>query len=79
MAYVADDDLGAAVSLIDRFYRIFALLADNPKAGRERPELETGLRSLPEASYIIFYRIWAGEVAISRVVHAARDLDEIFS
>jgi hypothetical protein len=30
-------------------------------------------------NYLIFYRLWAGKVAITRVIHSARDLEEIFS
>jgi toxin ParE1/3/4 len=57
----------------------FELLADNVKIGRERPELKEDLRSFPEGNYLGFYREWAGVVAIVRVLHGARDLDEIFS
>lgn len=31
-------------------------LAQNPKIGRERDNLATGLRSLPFVNYLIFYR-----------------------
>jgi toxin ParE1/3/4 len=55
------------------------MLADNSKLGRERPELSEHLRSFPEGNYLIFYREWAGRIAIVRVLHGARDLDEIFS
>lgn len=77
--YIASDNIDAGIRLNGRFFELFKMLSDNPETGRERPELEAGLRSLPVASYVIFYRIWAGEVAISRVVQATRDLDEIFS
>lgn len=76
--YIARDNIDAAISHNRRFYEIFQMLADNPAAGRERAEIEAGSRSFPEGSYQIFYRIWAGKVAISRVINAARDLDEIF-
>ena len=75
--YIARDNIDAAISHNRRFYEIFQMLADNSATGRERPEIEAGLRSFPEANYHIFYRVWAGKVAISRVIHAARDLDEI--
>jgi toxin ParE1/3/4 len=77
--YIADDNVEAAIYLTDRLYHEFELLADNPGAGRERSELSAGLRSFPTGNYIILYRVWAGAVSIVRVVHAARDLDEIFS
>lgn len=79
IAYIASDNFDASVAFYDRLIELFQTLANNPEAGRTRPDLEHGLRSFPFRNYLIFYRIWAGRVAISRVLHSARDLDEIFS
>lgn len=76
--FIADDNIAAALALIDRFTHVFETLVQQPMIGRERPELNEGLRSFPDGTYSIFYRIWAGEIAIVRVIHAARDLDQIF-
>jgi toxin ParE1/3/4 len=54
------------------------MLANAPKAGREREELEAGLRSFVEGSYIIFYRIVSGSIEIVRVLHGARDIESLF-
>lgn len=77
--YVAVRNVGAAIELDRSIYNVFDMLADNPEAGRERSELKADLRSFPCGSYIVFYRLWAGDVIILRVIHAARDLEEIFS
>ncbi len=79
LVYIAGDNLAAALALDSRLTKLFEMLADYNEAGRERSELENGLRSFPHDSYSIFYRRWAGDVTIVRVVHGARDLDEIFS
>ncbi len=79
VAYIATDNFGAAMALYDRLLDLFEMLADNSNAGRERPELKEGLRSFPDGNYLIFYRLWAGNIAIVRVLHGARDLDELFS
>ena len=79
LAYIAVDNFAASLSLYDRFIELFEMLADNPRAGRERSELKEGIRSFPDGNYLIFYRIWAGKVSIVRVLHSARDLDELFS
>lgn len=79
LIFIAADNVEAAISFNDRLHEIFLMLGDNPLAGRERPELNEGLRSFPYGSYLIFYRIWAGEVTVTRVMHSARDLDELFS
>lgn len=77
LVYIAADNLNAAISFNDRLVELFELLADNAKAGRERPELKEDIRSFPEGNYLIFYRLWAGKTAIVRVIHGGRDLDEI--
>jgi len=77
--YIAKDNFDASVTFYARLMNLFETLIANPSAGRERPDLNDGLRSFPFGNYLIFYRLWAGEVAITRVIHAARDLDEIFS
>ncbi len=79
LVYIAGEDIDAAIRLNDRFTSLFELMAENPEMGRERPEISQGLRSFPEDNYVVFYRIWAGTVCIARILHAARDLDELFS
>ncbi len=79
LLYISADNINAAIAFNDRLITCFELLADNPKIGRERTELKQDLRSFPEGNYLVFYREWSGIVAIVRVLHGARDLDEIFS
>lgn len=50
------------------------MLADNPQAGRERPELGRGIRSFPVGNYIVFYEATACGPKIVRVLHGARDI-----
>jgi toxin ParE1/3/4 len=45
--------------------------------GRARPELRPDLRSFPYGSYLILYRVINDGVEIVRVVHAARNLDDL--
>ncbi|CAN5602829.1 type II toxin-antitoxin system RelE/ParE family toxin [soil metagenome] len=77
--FIAADNPDAGEKLMHRFRELFRLIAKNPRLGRERYELQQKMRSVPEGSYLIFYRIWADDVMIVRVLHAARDLGEIFS
>jgi len=78
LRYISEDNPEAALSLYDRLLQLFELLAENPMIGRERPELQEGVGSFPEGSYVIFYRRWARDIAIVRVLRAARDLDAVF-
>lgn len=79
LSYIALDSFEASVMFYGRLQSTFEMLAANPKAGRERPDISEGLRSFSAGNYLVFYRIWAHEVAITRVIHGARDLDELFS
>ncbi len=80
LQYIAVDNFDAAVSFYDRMQSTFETLAASPRAGRERSDLSEGLRCFPIGNYLIFYRVWAREtVAITRVIHSARDIEEIFS
>jgi toxin ParE1/3/4 len=78
LIFIATDNLDAAIRFQERLSNRFEMLAENPKSGRERAEIKQDLRSFPEGNYLIFYREWAGIVAIVRVLHGARDLDEMF-
>lgn len=79
LAYIASDNFDTSFAFYDRLIDLFGMLADTPGAGRGRAELNEGLRSFPFGNYLIFYRVWAGKVAITRVIHSSRDLGEIFS
>lgn len=72
--FIASDNLGAADRLLDRINSAFVMLADNPLAGRKRPELGRGIRSFPVGTYIVFYEAMACGARIVRVLHGARDI-----
>jgi toxin ParE1/3/4 len=48
----------------------------SPARGAE--ELAPGIRSFPFGPYIIFYRVVTGAIEIVRVLHGARDIENIF-
>jgi len=75
--YVAQSNPEAASKLIKVITRKFRLLLDRPQIGREEKRLLGTLRSFPVSSYIIFYKPFDDGVEISRVLHAARDLEKI--
>lgn len=65
--YIADDNEAAADRVLDRFESALRMLADNPHAGRARPELVAEIRSFPVGNYILFYRPMADGVDLVRV------------
>ena len=75
--YRALDSLSAADAWLARINACFEGLAAFPLSGRERGELAEGLRSIPVHPHIVFYRVKPGIVEIMRVIHGARDLDDV--
>lgn len=61
-------------ALADRF----EWLAENPNAGRERNDVQSGYRSYPEGNHIIFYIIQEESIAIIGVPHQSMDIDAFF-
>lgn len=52
----------------------FESLTQSPKLGKEREEIEKGLRSFPVARHIIFYRIGPECIEVARVLHVSMDI-----
>jgi toxin ParE1/3/4 len=69
----------AADRMIDRITGAFRRIAEMPGIGRQREEFSPGLRSFTVAPFLIFYRESEDGVEIVRVVHGARNLDDLFS
>lgn len=76
--YIAQDNLQAALAVVDRLEQRCKDAVANPHIGRKRPELQIGLRSLTEWDYVIFYRALGGTVEIVRIIHGRRDVAKIF-
>ncbi|MEH2090419.1 type II toxin-antitoxin system RelE/ParE family toxin [Nostoc sp.] len=77
--YIAADDLAIVGRLLNRFTELFRKLSAMPGIGRNRPELGEGIRSFPSGNYVIFYRSVEGGIQIMRVLHGARDIENIFA
>ncbi|TDI38036.1 MAG: type II toxin-antitoxin system RelE/ParE family toxin [Acidobacteria bacterium] len=80
VAYVALDNLTAALKLADRFESNFASLARFPELGRLRRDedvREAGYRYLIIGNYLIFYTAEKRTVLVHRILHGARDYREL--
>jgi len=75
--YIADRDSRAADRVVDEIERIYRLISTHPQMGRERPDILPGIRSFAVMSWTIFYRTEDRLIEIVRVVHGARDIDEV--
>ena len=56
----------------------FSILLTQPEMGRLRPELGESLRSFPIKNYIIFYDPVPEGIFVVRVLHGARDIENVF-
>jgi toxin ParE1/3/4 len=77
--YIARDNPAAAGRLLDEVDKTISLLADFPGMGPSRDELMPHLRSFPVHSYVLFYRPNDDGIELVRVIHGARDLDQLFN
>jgi len=75
--YIAKDNFQAALTLVDRLESRCKDAVANPRIGRNRLELQRGLRSLTEGDYVIFYRTLDSTIEIVRIVHGRRDLAKV--
>lgn len=75
--YIAADNPTAARRLLDRFHECFGLLAMFPQLGVSREEVRPGLRLHPLGNYLILYRQIDTGAEIVRVVHGARQWQDL--
>jgi len=87
IAHAARDDLrqiriysksafGAAAALdyLNGIRALFALIRDRPLAGGLEEDLGEGIRSFGYRSHRIYYRVYADEITVVRILHHARDI-----
>ncbi len=64
-----------AQKYIDALEKKCEELAQSPNMGRERPEIKSGYRSLPEGKHVIFYRVGNSGIDILRILHGRMDIE----
>lgn len=76
--YIAEDSVSRADGFVDRIYAKCVDLSELEGVGRARDELLPGLKSFPFKRYVIYFYRSSSRVDIVRVLHSARDVDEMF-
>jgi toxin ParE1/3/4 len=76
--YIAEDNPGKAKEFLQHLKKQCYVLADNPRMGRARPELQDTLRSFPVTPYLIFYKVQHKSLLIVNIIHGARDIEALF-
>jgi toxin ParE1/3/4 len=75
---VAIDSPANADRFIDKLSERVDGLADFPDRGVLRQEVAAGLRMLIEGNYLILYRVKSDVVEVMRIVHGARQIENLF-
>ena len=77
--YIAKNNISAADHVLDQIDATCYKLADSPGIGRLREDLSADLRSLAVGNYVIFYQRLDDNVVVIRVLHGARNIQQIFA
>ncbi len=76
--YISPDFPQRALSFIEELEAYFISIGERPLSFTSRPEWGADKRSAVYGRYVIVFRTYDDHVEILRVVHGARDLDELF-
>jgi toxin ParE1/3/4 len=76
--FIVEKNLIAADHVLDVIEQEASTLLTQPLMGRARPELEVGVRSWPTSTpYILYYLVTTDGITVLRVLHHARDVQQI--
>ena len=78
-SHIADESPDAADRMWQRFQDRFQLLLKQPRMGESQERYRPGLRSVVEGSYIIFYEPLDDGILIYRVLHGARQWENLLN
>ena len=77
--YAAAGDIEQAAKHLRLINEKCRLLAKFPEMGRLRHEFYINLRSFPVRKHIVFYQSIENGIEVLRILHASRDISEIFN
>jgi len=75
--YIAEDNVQAARRWIEDMHALCQQLGEMPAMGVAKPSIRPGLRMLPAGSYLILYQEVDKGVEIVRVIHGARQWQDL--
>jgi toxin ParE1/3/4 len=76
-AYIAASNPAAADRMVDAVLEGSRRHVRFPGMGQAREDLRPGLRSFVVSPFVVFYRPVDDTIEVLRILHAARDLDDI--
>jgi len=76
--FIAEDKPAAADGVLAAIEKEAKALLAQPLMGRARPELAEGVRSWPTSTrYILYYLVMPEGITVLRVLHHARDIQQV--
>ena len=75
--YIARDNPIAATRWLKKTLDKFSWLAKNPISGEARNDIRPGIRVASHGNYAIFFRSREDHLEIARVLHGARDIEDL--
>lgn len=76
--WISQDNLQAALDFVDEVDRLLILMAHHPLMGESVEYLHVGVRRQCYGDYLLFYRPRDNGIELLRVLHGARDIDNLF-
>ena len=77
--YITQNNPRRALSFVDEIRAHCERVAQNPKAYALREEYGSGVRLTAHGNYLIFHTIATDALVIERIIHAARQRENIIS
>ena len=75
--YVAADNPQAAQRILDAILARLKLLGSHPGIGQRCEQFGPAMRRFVVGSYVIYYQPISTGISVVRVLHSARDVDDI--
>jgi toxin ParE1/3/4 len=76
--YIARDNPRRALTFVQELRERCTKITHHPEAAPLRPEFGADFRLVPFGRYLIFYTVSAEAVRIERILHGARQLQDLF-
>jgi toxin ParE1/3/4 len=76
-AYIAQDNPSAAARWLDEMEVKFTVLGKQPLMGEAVDDIQPGLRRTSHGQYLIFFEPRENGVALVRIIHGARNIEDL--
>ena len=75
--YISQDSTSNAASFVRQLREKIERISRAPRIYSLRNAIAPGLRAAAHGNYLVFFRLEDGSIEVTRVIHGARNLDEL--